>query len=62
MIMPSIPKRKPFKSGPSNGSKKRMYNPQKKRQILPNRAPAANSRKKKLKGKGKFKFIICPSF
>lgn len=60
--MPSIPKRKPFKSGPSNGSKKRMYNPQKKRQILPNRAPTANSRKKKTQRKGKVQVYNMPKF
>jgi len=61
MIMPSIPKRKPFKSEPSNGSKKRMYNP-KKRQIQPNRTPTANSYKKKIQRKGKVQVYTIPKF
>jgi len=62
MIMPSISKRKPFKSEPSNGSKKRMYNPNKRRQIQPNRTPTANSRKKKTQRKGKVQVYTIPKF
>jgi len=62
MIMPSIPKRKPFKSEPSNGSKKRMYNPNRKRQIQPNRTLTANLHKKKTQRKGKVQVYTIPKF